>query len=255
MERDAKEYFWGCQLTKEAPSQTWSFQEEEEDSDYLVHTLFLRNSVLGAEAVKGELNIVQVETKSFEDKDIKQPLFSLRNGGQETMTMDLSFAGACSTTFRLVEGSGPVHIGGQHLVEFPPEHNMSQDESEFFTEDDIEHEDDDDEDDEEDSPKGKKSQKRKASSQTTAKSKVDQKGKMEVSAEDEDDDEDEDEEDMDDDDEEDDDEDDDEEEETPEKTKKKGKKAKEDVKSTKAAKKAKPATKAAVKKTVKKGKK
>ncbi|XP_048249333.1 nucleoplasmin-like protein ANO39 isoform X2 [Haliotis rufescens] len=252
MERDAKEYFWGCQLTKEAPSQTWSFQEEEEDSDYLVHTLFLRNSVLGAEAVKGELNIVQVETKSFEDKDIKQPLFSLRNGGQETMTMDLSFAGACSTTFRLVEGSGPVHIGGQHLVEFPPEHNMSQDESEFFTEDDIEHEDDDDEDDEEDSPKGKKSQKRKASSQTTAKSK---KGKMEVSAEDEDDDEDEDEEDMDDDDEEDDDEDDDEEEETPEKTKKKGKKAKEDVKSTKAAKKAKPATKAAVKKTVKKGKK
>ncbi|XP_046567201.1 nucleoplasmin-like protein ANO39 [Haliotis rubra] len=193
MERDAKEYFWGCQLTKESPCQTWSFQEEEEDSDYLVHTLFLRNSVLGAEAVKGELNIVQVETKSFEDKDIKQPLFSLRNGGQETLTMDLSFAGACSTTFRLVEGSGPVHIGGQHLVEFPPEHNMSQDESEFFTEDDIEHEEDDDEDEEEESPKGKKSQKRKASSQTTAKTK---KGKMEVSAEDEDDDDDEDEEDM-----------------------------------------------------------
>lgn len=43
-------------------------------------------SVLGAEAVKGELNIVQVETKSFEDKDIKQPLFSLRNGGQETVS-------------------------------------------------------------------------------------------------------------------------------------------------------------------------
>ena len=38
MNEPAREYFWGVTLDKENPTITWSFDEEEDDTDCLIHT-------------------------------------------------------------------------------------------------------------------------------------------------------------------------------------------------------------------------
>lgn len=240
----AQEYFWGVELSKDKPTYTWTFEEEDEDNDYLVHTLFLKNAVLGASAVKGERNLVQIETKNFDKTDISQPLLSLTLGQSDMCNLDISFGNEVKATFKLVEGSGPISLGGQQLVEFPPDELNSQDESALedtmeseLTEEDM-------------SPK--KSKKRKAGGAGDKKSK---KGKMDESMssaddsmEDEDDDEDDDDEDDDEDDM------DEDEESSPEKGKKK--KGAKDTKGKKAGPKTtKVSPKKAAKKTTKKGKK
>ena len=70
----------GIELTKSEPTFTWSFEDEDDDEDYMINTLFLKTAVLSNSALKGERNIIQVETKNFEKKDIKQPLLSLTLG-------------------------------------------------------------------------------------------------------------------------------------------------------------------------------
>ena len=70
----------GCELTKDKPSLTWTFEEEDDDSDYLIHTLFLKHGVLGTSAVKSERNVVQIETKNFDKKEVKLPFLSLTLG-------------------------------------------------------------------------------------------------------------------------------------------------------------------------------
>ncbi|XP_060068491.1 nucleoplasmin-like protein ANO39 [Ylistrum balloti] len=228
----SREYFWGCVLNKENPKVTWTFEEEEEDTDFLIHTLFLKQAVLGQAAVQDERNIVSVQTKNFDNEQIKHPVVSLTLGRNDMWNLDLSFGHENPVVFELVEGTGPVHLTAQQLVEMPDEGNLSQDESCTETEEDEELV------EEEEEPM--KTKKRKASStKAPVKSK---KGKMEVSKEfecivlikklkeeDMEDDDDEDEEDDDDDEEE---EEESEEESSPEKVSKKKKKAKETTKAS-----------------------
>lgn len=243
----AQEYFWGVELNKDQPTFTWTFEEEDEDNDYMIHTLFLKNAVLGASAVKGERNLVQIETRNFDKKDLKQPLLSLTLGQSDMCNLDISFGNEVQATFRLVAGTGPISLCGQQLVEFPPDEMNSQDESalEETMESELTEEDE--------SPK--KSKKRKAATAADKKSK---KGKMDESMSSADDSMD-DEEDEDDDDEEEEDEEemdeDEEEESSPEKGPKKGKKGAKDQKGKKGPKTTKVSPKKAAKKTTKKGKK
>ncbi|KAK6191952.1 hypothetical protein SNE40_003520 [Patella caerulea] len=212
------EYFWGCELSKERQSVTWSIQEEDEDTDFMQHTLFIKHAVLGAQAVKDEVNIVQVQTKNYDNEEIKQPFISLTRGESSMCYLDVSFTDKFPVTFTLVDGSGPIYISAVQLVEFPDEGNQTMDE-EGFTE----------EEDEETPEKPILKAKRKGGAQSGA-SKPKQRSKMEASAEgasdedsEEDDDDEEEEEDDDDDEEMDDD---DEEDPTPEKKKPKKKTAK-----------------------------
>ncbi|KAK6191950.1 hypothetical protein SNE40_003520 [Patella caerulea] len=211
------EYFWGCELSKERQSVTWSIQEEDEDTDFMQHTLFIKHAVLGAQAVKDEVNIVQVQTKNYDNEEIKQPFISLTRGESSMCYLDVSFTDKFPVTFTLVDGSGPIYISAVQLVEFPDEGNQTMDE-EGFTE----------EEDEETPEKPILKAKRKGGAQSGA-SKP-KRSKMEASAEgasdedsEEDDDDEEEEEDDDDDEEMDDD---DEEDPTPEKKKPKKKTAK-----------------------------
>ncbi|VDI05723.1 nucleophosmin 1 [Mytilus galloprovincialis] len=168
MNEPAREYFWGITLDKENPTFTWTFEEEEEDTDYLVHTLFLKQAVLGASAVKDERNLVQIETKNFDQKELKQPLLSLTLGKNDMTSLDVSFGHEVAVVFRLVEGSGPVCLSAQQLVEYPDDRNVSQDESELECSEVEE-----DEEEEEESPKKVEvTKKRKASSQKSGKNKV-----------------------------------------------------------------------------------
>ncbi|XP_033756821.1 nucleoplasmin-like protein ANO39 isoform X3 [Pecten maximus] len=210
----SREYFWGCLLNKENPKVTWTFEEEEEDTDFLIHTLFLKQAVLGQAALKDERNLVTVQTKNFDNEQIKHPVVSLTLGRNDMCNLDLSFGHENPVVFELVEGTGPVHLTAQQLVEMPDEGNMSQDESCTETEEDEE------ELMEEKEPA--KTKKRKASSaKGPTKSK---KGKMEEEdMEEEEDDEEDDEEDEDEEEES-------EEESSPEKVSKKKKKGKETTK-------------------------
>ena len=47
---------------------------------------FVLQAVLGSSAVKEERNLVQVETKDFDNKDLKQPLFSLTLGRDDMVS-------------------------------------------------------------------------------------------------------------------------------------------------------------------------
>ncbi|XP_033756823.1 nucleoplasmin-like protein ANO39 isoform X4 [Pecten maximus] len=134
----SREYFWGCLLNKENPKVTWTFEEEEEDTDFLIHTLFLKQAVLGQAALKDERNLVTVQTKNFDNEQIKHPVVSLTLGRNDMCNLDLSFGHENPVVFELVEGTGPVHLTAQQLVEMPDEGNMSQDESCTETEEDEE---------------------------------------------------------------------------------------------------------------------
>jgi len=117
-----KEYLWGCDLSKDAPEHTWNFDEEDEDTDYLKHELLLKLAVLGKDCADGERQIVVAETKDYNGKNLKLTILNLV-GGEGKLSMvsleDLGFNSDINVTFRLVEGSGPVHLTGQHSIDWP----------------------------------------------------------------------------------------------------------------------------------------
>ncbi|CAH1782769.1 unnamed protein product [Owenia fusiformis] len=137
---EAKEYIWGCELTGEKKEVKWDFEEEDDDTEFLQHTLFLKHAALASGAKKDERNLVVVSTKNFDGEVINQTLVSLSVGVHEMCTLDISFGQETIVTFKLVEGSGPVHLTGQHMVEFPEEYSdeESQYETEDLTEDEVE---------------------------------------------------------------------------------------------------------------------
>ncbi|XP_014661711.1 PREDICTED: nucleoplasmin-like protein ANO39 isoform X2 [Priapulus caudatus] len=132
-----KDYFWGCQLTEANKSVHWdeenlpedeetngkdSKEDEEDDEDFLKHSLFAKQVVLGVGAVAAQRNVIAVETKDFHGKKITQIIASLTLGQCDQCTIDVGFH--APTTFKLVEGNGPVHISGAHIVEVPYEDRM-----------------------------------------------------------------------------------------------------------------------------------
>ena len=84
-------FLTGHELSKENPAVEWTFEEEDDDSDFLTHNLFLRSAVLGSTAVEGERNIVQVETKNFAGDIVKIPLLSLALGRKDMVSVILVF--------------------------------------------------------------------------------------------------------------------------------------------------------------------
>jgi len=114
-----KTYIWGCKLFSDTPSYKWDTSEEDDDEDFVEHTLQLKQLVLGAEATISERNIVAIETKSFDGEDLQLVIGCLEVGKTENQAVDLTFTNEIPVTFRLVHGAGPVHLIAQHTVEFP----------------------------------------------------------------------------------------------------------------------------------------
>jgi len=263
-----KEYLWGCDLSKDAPEHTWNFDEEDEDTDYLKHELLLKLAVLGKDCADGERQIVVAETKDYNGKNLKLTILNLV-GGEGKLSMvsleDLGFNSDINVTFRLVEGSGPVHLTGQHSIDWPSDPCLGETVLEYTEDEETEAT-----ETEEESTKSKGA-KRKQDAQAGGKKK--QRGKLDSSnlsaastgdddeEEEDDDEEDEelDDEDLEDDEEmasdedEEEDEEEDEPESSPEKPKKKGK-GKAKAAPAKPAAKGKAAAKAPAKKAGKKGK-
>merc|ERR1712002_440889 len=69
----------------------------------------------------GERNIVQVTSKDFQGKEVRHTLCSLTLGkGLDMVDLDLTLQYDHEVSFKLIKGSGPVHIVGNHYVETPP---------------------------------------------------------------------------------------------------------------------------------------
>lgn len=92
------------------------------------HCLVLKQALLTG-GTEGEMNVVEVETSGYKTQ-VKIPIAALVGGKTSHSAMDISLPDP-PAILRLVEGSGPVHIAGIHVIQ-----------SEQFNDDD-----DDDEDD------------------------------------------------------------------------------------------------------------
>ncbi|KAK0057876.1 nucleoplasmin-like protein ANO39 [Biomphalaria pfeifferi] len=190
------EYFWSAELHSSKKSVTWvikSQEPEEDDEDFIEHTLFIKMAVLGSDAVKGEQNIITLTSTGGDGEVQKGVIAHLTRGENSSALIDLTISGKIGATLTLSEGSGPVCISGNQLLEYPKEEDyldMSQDEEGSAESEEEMHE---EEEEEEAETKGKKTPKRKASvkSSKTKKAKVD----ADDDDEDEDDDDDDDDED------------------------------------------------------------
>jgi len=128
-----KQYVWGCELKADAPVATWDHTEEDDDEDFVVHTLRLKQIVLGASAEPGQRNVVELETKTFNGETLTASIASLELGKTENVGLDLEFTNEIPVTFRLLSGSGPVHLTAQHTVEFPEDDSEDEAETEAET--------------------------------------------------------------------------------------------------------------------------
>ncbi|XP_028165884.1 nucleoplasmin-like protein isoform X1 [Ostrinia nubilalis] len=163
------EYFYGVTLSASHQSETW---DPEAKAEYpRSNKLLIRQALLGPDAKPDELNVVQVETMSLQDS-IKIPVAVLKAGETRHARLDIEFPDA-PVTFTLIQGSGPVHLIGQHLLgalveEFEDMEEMVEEMLDEEEEDDMKDDENkrkssagkrktnEDEDDEEGEPKGKK---------------------------------------------------------------------------------------------------
>ncbi|XP_026462310.1 nucleoplasmin-like protein isoform X3 [Ctenocephalides felis] len=149
----ADEYFYGITLSGAGATEVWDPETKAEEYPR-TNKLVLRQALLGHEAKEGEYNVVQVETMSIRDT-VKTPVAVLKVGESRQCRLDLEFPDY-PVTFTLIQGSGPVHLHGQHLFGALVEEFEDMDEMEEELLDEEEDEDQADEDqEEEDGPKKK----------------------------------------------------------------------------------------------------
>lgn len=166
-------YLFGCTLRSD--KREFKVDLDDEDTE---QQLSLKAVCLGAEA-EDKFHMVEVEGLGYDAKTAKVPIAVLKPSVLPSMNLG-GFEITPPVTFRLVSGSGPVHISGQHFVSVkdsddeeeeenntspvkrpaslsllkkPPQKKIkmdSDDDDDDEEEDSDEDEDDDDESDEED---------------------------------------------------------------------------------------------------------
>jgi len=119
------EYFWATKLDASKKSFTWTVKDdalEEDDEDFINHTLFIKTAVLGAEAVDDQSNVVMMESLDCENQKVEGAILHLKkgSGGSLMCPLDLSISGKQGATFTLI-GDGPIYISGNYLQEYPKE--------------------------------------------------------------------------------------------------------------------------------------
>jgi nucleophosmin 3 len=139
-----EDYFWGLTLDKDKTSDIWDPDVKGDANDSAQgyrgeHTLLVKQAVLGPEAKDDEINVVEVEAMGYKS-DVKYPITVLRGGSQHQSLLDLLFPDP-PVTFKLIKGSGPVHLLGNHSVgsgDGIGEDDEDEMEDEFDEEEDIE---------------------------------------------------------------------------------------------------------------------
>lgn len=152
----ADEYFYALTLKGSKSSEIWDPEGKNSDDYQGGHKLIIKQALLGPDAADGEVNVIQVEAMTWKDS-IKIPVATLKAGGNgnSQVLLDLCFPDP-PVTFSLVQGQGPVHIIGHHLIGGPIEEFDEMDEMEEEMIDDEDCEEGAEEDEDEEGPKTKK---------------------------------------------------------------------------------------------------
>merc|ERR1711942_159239 len=115
-----EEYFlWGTELSR--PKDVFVLKlDEDVNEDEERHLLLLKSFCLGINAIENERNVVEIHTTDFSDKEQRHPVASLTLGHKDFANVDLclSYSKTKEIKFKLVMGSGPVTITGNHYVEY-----------------------------------------------------------------------------------------------------------------------------------------
>merc|ERR1712180_82745 len=117
----------------------------EDDDDDENHLLMLKQACLGADAVAGERNVIELHTNDFSDKEQRHPICSLTLGKNEFVNLDLCLGWSKNkdVKLKLVMGSGPVSVSGMRFVEYLDEAAGADDQlndPDYATEEETENE-------------------------------------------------------------------------------------------------------------------
>ncbi|XP_077434660.1 nucleophosmin 1b isoform X3 [Vanacampus margaritifer] len=102
-------YLFGCTLKSDKRE-----YKVDVDDDETEQQLSLKAACLGAEA-EDKFHMVEVEALTYDGKATKVPLVVLKPSVLPSMGLG-GFEITPPVTLRLLSGSGPVHISGQHFV-------------------------------------------------------------------------------------------------------------------------------------------
>jgi len=148
-EEPAERFFvWGCELSRHSDTFVLKFPEDA-DEDSEVHRLSLRSAALGLNAIEKERNVVELRFVDARGEEKRLAVASLTLGVMDTCKLDLAmnWTRGHDLTLKLVKGSGPLSLIGNHVVEtydeeddaYVPAEESSAEESGMDTEgDDVE---------------------------------------------------------------------------------------------------------------------
>jgi len=162
VKRDTKEKIWGVELSEDKPESTWLPKPDEEDGEDQPprHSLFLHRCLLGKDAKQKERNVVEAVTTDITGNQVSSPILSLTLGRNDQSKLGLSFGSPDEdqdrlepVTFRLVAGSGPVHLIGSQVTEMYSD--VMDDTGDLDEDEDDDGEEEEEEEEEEPVPKKK----------------------------------------------------------------------------------------------------
>merc|ERR1712212_732481 len=110
-------FLWGTELSRSRDQQVLKL-DEDINKDEERHLIHLKQVCLGINAVEGERNVIEIRATDFSDKEQRHPIASLTLG-KDCANLDLCLAWTKNKEikFKLVMGSGPITISGNHHVE------------------------------------------------------------------------------------------------------------------------------------------
>ncbi|CAK8675818.1 nucleophosmin-like [Clavelina lepadiformis] len=106
----SKEYLWCIKLDKAEKSNHWEGRD-----DGGLEQLVLKRACMGVGAKDGERQLLEVTSFNSRQERVEACFCSLRGGSQEDVNLsDLTIFPPA--IFKLIEGNGPVHLVGNHMM-------------------------------------------------------------------------------------------------------------------------------------------
>jgi len=114
-------FLWGCELSRKNDSYVLPFPDADSDSaaEMEDHVLTIKSLTLGVDAQEKDRNVVEIRYHDRDDKPTSSVIASLTLGQLDSCRVDLRMTqvGGREVTLKLIKGSGPVSVLGNHVVE------------------------------------------------------------------------------------------------------------------------------------------
>jgi len=129
---DVHEYFWSVKLDEKSPSHQWvmdpEVEGEEDDEDFMNHTLQVKTVVLGEGVAEGQSHVVMLKSEGQDGEIVEAAVAHLQLGhGAPMSTCNISIDGRVGGTFTLAHGAGPLWLTGTYRRDYPSEEHLVAD--------------------------------------------------------------------------------------------------------------------------------